>query len=80
MEISCRQILIGQRKRKMIKVEYLEDSDEKIGTCASCGKNDYDDPLMIRVKIRRKVDGGYGYTGINFCLCDECRTIMYKTI
>lgn len=61
----------------MIKVEYLNNLDNHIGTCASCGKFSNDDPLMVFVTIKREV-GGYNQT--TFCLCDKCRKLMYKTI
>ena len=64
----------------MIKTEYLIDCEgaDKYGTCASCSKDSHEDRKMIRVRIGSKA-AGY-YQGTAFCLCNECRELMYKTI
>ena len=61
----------------MIKIEYLIDCEgaDKYGTCASCSKDSYEDRKMIRVRI-----GNTYYQRTAFCLCNECRELMYKTI
>lgn len=64
----------------MIKTEYLIDCNgaDRFGTCASCSKDSQEDGKMIRVRIGNNA-AGY-YQGTAFCLCNECRELMYKTI
>lgn len=64
----------------MIKIEYLIGCNgaDKFGTCASCSKDSHEDRKMIRVRIGSKA-AGY-YQGTAFCLCNECRELMCKTI
>ena len=64
----------------MIKIEYLTDCQgaDKFGSCASCSKDSKEDKKMVRVRIGHTT-AGY-YQGIAFCLCDDCRKLMYKTI
>ena len=65
---------------RMIKVQYLTDCEglDRIGTCASCGKNSSEDPLMVSVKFERNVD--HGWNGTIVFLRDECRKLLYQTI
>jgi len=62
----------------MIKKEYLVDQKRagKYGNCASCGKPNNKDPKMIRLTFIREDST----REIEFCLCDECRKLLYHTV
>ena len=62
----------------MIKSEYLADQkgSGKFGTCASCGKDSHEDQRMIRLMFRND----RSTQGVQICLCDECRKLLYYTV